>query len=416
MQVREGSIVRSSGFALGPRRGDVASAKGITAVSFTISAGQSLSPRDIQEGLTSVHVLWGDEDRRLPAVASCRKRIDNLAASVPADLKVPRGNFSHVSSPVGTRLASQTGQMSTFEIPVGTTSGDGVTLVGGDGHLFLRGGGNPLQVQYSWGTPSGPPNGEKLLEEFTRGWQRILKERARSLGRLGIPYRQIILPEKNSVLSNLLPLNVETPTPLYRRLVQEIRDEDWFVESLQIFREWDATLGPSWMKVDSHFTSQAAMSMSQTVLRSLNLCEDALFEGIFFGPEFEHLRGNMGWRLVGFDLYDRLDLPSEPSLGRLGPAISPTSMSLPASGGHVGTRLSWSNERAPIDAHVLVFGSSSFGRGQKANQMSWWFSRLLKRFTMVWDPSMDMQIVEELHPDAVVCQNVERFLMKLPGV
>jgi hypothetical protein len=413
LQIREGSVSRSSSFTLGNSRPDVASAKGIAAATFTISAGQPLSPHDVQTGITAVHALWGLEDLPLPLVGRLRNRIGELVDSMPADLKQIRGNFAQVGPPIGTRLASSTAHMSSFAIPVGTTSGDGVTMVGDSGHLFLRGGGNSLEVQYALGTPAGPPDGARLVEERAEGWASVFNQRARSLEALGVPFRQIILPEKNSVLPELMPLDVETPTPVCRSLLRKVSDEAWFIDCLAMFHDWDESAGPLWMKVDSHFTTQAALALTQVVLTELGLCEDSLFEGIRIGPDFEHLRGDMGWRLVGFDMYDRLDLPDESTLTRFGPVVDPVSVIEPAKGGHIGTSVEWHNELAPIDAHVLVFGNSYFGKGRKPNQMSWWFARLVKRFTLVWQPDVDMEMVERVGPDAVVGQTVERFLTKV---
>jgi hypothetical protein len=414
LQIREGNILRSSSFMLGHVRHDVSAAKGIEAVTFKISAGQALSPNDVQKGTAAVHALWGFEDRPLPLVGKLQKSLGDLVDSMPADLKQRRGSFAHVAAPFGTHPTSSEAQMSSFEIAVGTTSGDGVIMAGDSGHLFLRGGGNSLEFQYAWGTPAGPPGSTRLIEERAEGWANIFSQRARSLEALGVPFRQVIFPEKNSVFPELLPLDVETPTPLCRRLLREVSQEAWFIDSFAMFNEWDESVAPSWMKVDSHFSSQAALAVTKSILTDLGLCDDSLFDGIRIGPDFEYLRGEMGWRLVGFDMYDRLDLPAESTLEKFGPLIDPVSSKEPAGGGHIGASVEWHNELAPIDAHVLVFGNSFFGRGHKPNQVSWWFSRLVKRFTMVWDPDLDIQMVERLGPDAVVCQTVERFLMKVP--
>jgi len=255
-----------------------------------------------------------------------------------------------------------------------------------------------------------------LIERFADEWLQTFHKRAQSLAEMGVPFRQLVIPEKNSVLADLMPLDVATPTPLYRRLIDAVATEDWFIDSLDLFRTWDESVSPSWMKVDSHFSTQSALALTRTVLTNLDLCEDALFDSVRIGPNFEYLRGDMGWRLVGFDLYDRLALPDEHTLSEFGPAIDPVSTVEPPDGGHIGTRVNWVNDLAPIDRHILVFGNSYFGNGKNANQMSWWFSRLFKRFTLVWSPDVDMRIIERLNPDAVICQTVERFLAKVPAV
>lgn len=414
LQVREGGISLSSGFTLGRLRSDVAESTGLTASAFRISAGRPLSPWDVQQGTTAVHILWGLEDRLLEPVARVRRQLKELVDALPEDKKPLRGNFAHIGAPIGTRVVQGATRMSSFDIPVGATSGDGVVVVGDEGHLFLKGGGNALEVQYSWGTSTGPSEGGNLIENRAQGWLEVLNDRAKFLETLGVPFRQVVLPEKNTVLPDLLPLNVETPTPLCRRLLEDVRQKEWFVDCFTLFREWDTIPGPPWMKVDSHFTTYGAFATAGKILTSLGLCSEELFEEVRIGPAFEYLAGNMGWRIAGFDLYDRLEIPDESTLRRFGPSVDPILEHTPVSGGNIGTTLEWENDLAPIHAHVLVFGSSSFGRGRKANQLSWWFSRLFKRFTMVWSPDVDFQLVERSRPDAVVCQTVERFLMKVP--
>lgn len=416
LQLREGDISRTKTFTLGKIRRDVSSVKGIIATGFTVSAGQPISPYDVQSGVTAVHALWGLEDHALPTVADCRALTGRLVDLMPNDLKVPRGNFSHVNIPIGTRLGHGASKMSSFEIPVGTTSGDGVTIVGESGNLFLRGGGNSLEAQYAWGTPAGPAHSKELIEDYADAWQEVFQKRAQSLTERGVPFRQLVIPEKNSVLTHLMPLDVETPTPLYRHLVRAVANEGWFIDSLPLFRQWNESGAPSWMKVDSHFTTEAALALTKVLLTDLSLCDQKFFDSVRIGPDFEYLRGEMGWRLVGFDLYDKLSLPNESTLATFGPAVDPASVVEPASGGNVGTRISWVNELAPIDKHLLVFGNSFFGKGRKANQMSWWFSRLAKQFTMIWHPEVDMRVVDQLEPDVVICQTVERFLARVPKV
>lgn len=415
LQLREGEICRPSSVIQGALRSDVSSVRGVVAANFSLSAGRSLSPYDVQAGVTAVHAMWGFDDRPLPLVAGLRSTIAGLVDAMPPDVTQPRGNFAHVTAPAGTRLTSKVAEMSSFEIPVGTTSGDGVAIVGRAGHLFLRGGGNSLEAQYTWGTPDGPSGSARWIEERAEGWARVLHQRAQILGSLGVPFRQLVLPEKNSVLPDLMPLKVETPTPLCRHLLREIAREPWFLNSFAMFDEWDEAAAPSWLKVDSHFTAHGALAVTRAVLTDLGLADDSLFQDMRIGPHFEHLQGDLGWRLVGFDMYDRLELPDESTLTSIGPVVEPVSVAEPVGGGHIGTRMEWENDLAPIDAHVLVFGNSYFGRGQKPNQMSWWFSRLVKHLTVIWHPDVDAQVVEQVLPDAVVAQTVERFLLVVPS-
>jgi hypothetical protein len=63
-----------------------------------------------------------------------------------------------------------------------------------------------------------------------------------------------------------------------------------------------------------------------------------------------------------------------------------------------------------------VFGNSFFHNGNLPNQLSWWAKHFFAELTFVWDPALDWSVVDEVRPDIVVAQTVERFLHRVPAV
>ncbi|MFJ2542611.1 hypothetical protein [Microbacterium sp. NPDC087589] len=65
---------------------------------------------------------------------------------------------------------------------------------------------------------------------------------------------------------------------------------------------------------------------------------------------------------------------------------------------------------------MLTFGNSFFETGDFAGYLSWWGKHLFREFHFHWGPDFDWDLVDELKPDVVIGQTVERFLNKVAAV
>jgi hypothetical protein len=80
----------------------------------------------------------------------------------------------------------------------------------------------------------------------------------------------------------------------------------------------------------------------------------------------------------------------------------------------VGTGITWHNPSAPIKKKVIAFGNSFFDAGDFPHQLSWWFARWFTDFQIVWMADMIEETVKSKRPDIVICQTVERFMIRPP--
>jgi hypothetical protein len=64
---------------------------------------------------------------------------------------------------------------------------------------------------------------------------------------------------------------------------------------------------------------------------------------------------------------------------------------------------------------VVAFGSSIFGPGDSARDLSWWFKAMFAEFHFVWSGEIDLAYVDQHKPDVVICQGVEQMLPIVPG-
>jgi hypothetical protein len=123
--------------------------------------------------------------------------------------------------------------------------------------------------------------------------------------------------------------------------------------------------------------------------------------------------GDLATRLLGVELPEEYPMPGREFAERGGADVRLVVQENPAEG-HLGTRLVWQNLAAPFDVKVVAFANSFFERGGNARALSWWCSRAFREFHFIWTPDLDMDYVRAAAPDWVICQTIERFLLRPP--
>ena len=287
-------------------------------------------------------------------------------------------------------------------IPVSTglKSIDQSAIIGHNGNIFLFQGSNHLHQKYF----------EDPDPRFVSRWEEILKTRNEICREFGVKFLQTIIPEKQSVTPKDYPYEIESPTKFYRLLHEKIAHEAWFVDSLKALKDLAFTNGlPPFMKVDSHFSIFGAQKLINTILRHLDLEPTALPQNF----ESTYAAGDLGNKFGFGNLLEQ-------SLSCVGPAPElfnhrPVLIHEfnPASG-HTGMIRDWENLHAPHDIAVIAFGNSFFERGVRPESLSFWASRLFRRFTFVWTNRLDHKGHDLKMYDVAVCQTIERFLTPPP--
>ncbi len=284
--------------------------------------------------------------------------------------------------------------------PVGMTSPEGDAILGQDGFIFLIGGSNDLLVQYKKTVAD--------VSSTSSRWSDLFKRRRLDLQRQNIRYVQVIIPEKLSVLPEAFPQDLPVPSTLLRELERSVKDdpdlEENFVSCFDVF-QGHARRRQLYRRVDTHASPLGCYAIVQLLLAKLGV--EALPQLAFEiqRADFADLGGRMGGIL---DTYFECD-PGWATECKKVKEFEPVS-------GHQGKRQGWICQDAHCQLKVLVFGNSFFEfaeRGQGA--LSWWMARTFKQFDFIWSPRLDMDLVEEIGPDIVICQSIERFLNEVPA-
>lgn len=289
-------------------------------------------------------------------------------------------------------------------LPVGTQSPDGSAVVGLRGHLFLTGGSNSLLSQYQ-----APVDGT-LISQVDR-WVDLFAQRREQCEVRGISYLQTVLPEKLTVLRADAPLQIDGPSPLFRELESRLRGKHFYVSGLKPFELWSSEDDP-YLTTDTHLSATGA----QRVFANLAARIDPQLVPVIHAIRMDEIRyaaGDLTERF-GLPILSRIVEPSEAQVSAYGEGLTMVEKHFPPTNGSIGRRFRWVNDTAPSAHKVLVFGNSFFSIGDFAGQLSWWGKHLFREFHFHWGPDVDWDLVDELRPDIVLGQTVERFLGRVP--
>jgi hypothetical protein len=304
--------------------------------------------------------------------------------------------LANTSRPVADRVAW-------LPFPVGLVSGDGSTMLGRDGWLFLVDGPNAVREMFP---PRATP---ATAAPLAAAWAALsLRRRAQAEAR-GIGLAQVIIPEKVSVLGHLLPTPWETPSCLLAALLTRLGEADCLgtahVPVLQLLRE--AGEPAAYRRLDSHLSPHGAWLVAEALAASLRV---PLRPAPEFAPRGRLLAGDLVLRFFGVVMAEPL---AEADPASLAQPILEDDVPAPA-GAHVGARRTWFNPAAPQAETVLVFGNS-FSMPDDQTGLCWWLAQYFARVHFVWSPQVDWALVDEMRPAHLICQTVERYLKLVPA-
>ncbi|WP_155988054.1 hypothetical protein [Brevundimonas sp. EAKA] len=308
------------------------------------------------------------------------------------------------TNPFSERISTIEGdELSTCLMPVGHRSPGNLAVVGRRGHIFLLDGTNHLIDQYL--ADAADPQIESTANE----WIACLTQRNKILKEKGIEFRQIIIPEKSTVLSDLYPVDISGPTAQFssiERKLENIDGGEFYVPVREYLTDHeDRAL--TYSTVDTHFSPMGCYLTHKVIMASL---------GVTVGPVPFTRRvvamGDVGSRfpaahLCSADYY--------PDLGHMeGGIVDPKRIELVEGARQIGTRIVYANPGAPVQKKVVAFANSFFELGFEANRISWWMSRWFSEFHFIWSPEVDFDYVERVKPNIVIAQTIERFLVRAP--
>jgi hypothetical protein len=279
-------------------------------------------------------------------------------------------------------------------IPIGSISTRKIAISGRNGHFFLYAGSNNLDILYS----------RRESKNYLK-WISVIKQRNLKAIKLKINYVQLIIPEKQSLIPELYPFPLITPTENLELLERSILENN-IPNVISLFNTYEKVANKCdiFRTTDTHFSVYGAKF---TVLK--------LLEHFDLGMDLETTQS--GKKLISGDLGNKF---IGPSFSEIFPifttAVNPKLIESfdPENGGHIGIRRKWFNDQAQHKLKVMVFGNSFFERGGSATGLSWWFARIFAEFYFFWSAECDWELVEKEKPDILICQTIERFLSQIP--
>ncbi|WP_149538359.1 alginate O-acetyltransferase AlgX-related protein [Siccirubricoccus phaeus] len=356
-----------------------------------------------------------------PAAAAVVAALEAMDAHALAEwrLAAPHGGMAeHMLQVMTTAFASAWAQRGLLDesrpeeeriawlpLPVGLVSGDGAAMLGKGGWLFLTGGPNRVLDLF-------PPVASPASEAANvAAWATLCRARQEVCAQRRIGFRQLIIPEKLSLLPDYLPLAVETPSCLLAGLEAELAGLGGaYLSGLDLLREGgkEGRREAMYRRLDSHLSPEGAWRLAASVAASLGL--PPLDPAPEFLPRGRLGGGDLTLRFFGVPMAEPVAEAEAAALAR--PELV---LDAPApQGAHLGTRRAWRNAAAKGGGRLLVCGNS-FAAPDGQEGLCWWLAQYVEEVHFLWSPALDWAEVERVRPDWVLCQTVERYLPAVPG-
>jgi len=267
---------------------------------------------------------------------------------------------------------------------IGDTVFENDVVIGRDGELYLASGGHHT-VDHALGRRPINPD---LVDTFAAN----IARRASVVGTRNAQYLHIIYPDKQSVVTE----NYLTPIPvrLGAEYIKAVADRDTLLYPLEVLQR--AAQRP-YLKTDTHLTDYGSILVACSIVeRLLSVdvadCQTALISTLTAERE---IFGDLGSKLSpprsSRETFARLSWPTREYFNDLG-------------GGNNGAFCLVLSPKALTDKRLLWFGDS-FGR-TALKFISYFFPEILFLRT----PFMHDEFVEQMQPDFVVSNTVERYL------
>ena len=298
----------------------------------------------------------------------------------------------------------------------GTTSADNSAIVGRNGNLFIYRANNDIFSLYQMERTSA------AVTELADRWNALIEKRRDEIQQSpSTTFIQLIIPDKSSVYPDLFPIQISYPSSILA-VLEPLCNLQEYLSVVDIFSKSDFS-EPYYLKSDSHLSDRGSFWLLRQLLTSLADRGGRLAELVAPGlnemdtyRSFDSTRivtGDLGPRFFGVPLYETVPTISNAFSHKYLNSVALITEDN-AQNAHNGMKMVWKNPSAPIEIKVVAFANSFFERGAAPSGLSWWCKTLFSEFHFIWSPELDMEYVNNVRPDLVICQTVERFLRIVP--
>ena len=280
-----------------------------------------------------------------------------------------------------------------------------------DGFLFLAGGSNDvLRLYGEAGFAAAVP---------VAAWRVRLAARAAFFARLGLPWCQILAPEKLSVLGDdVLAAHVPEARPPAERLMGELSCPA-LVSPAGYLREQQRRGYALYPPTDSHWTPLGALCAFQWAAPALGVTLDYTpFHATAVHSLSYH--GDL-WSAAEADLpCDRFERRVVPATLVRSEANAVVRLKELAhleneAGLHVGSAVVYRNTAAQCDERLMLFGSSFSDHRAECSLLTFVAALFFREVHFIWSADLDLGLIERIAPDRVLIEMPERFLTACPA-
>lgn len=152
--------------------------------------------------------------------------------------------------------------------------------MGKEGHFFPIGGSNKILSRYGQEAKSVTAH----EHEEVHNWIGLIENRSDFASQIDAEFRQLIIPDKLSMLPNLSPFPLETPTRAFKLLASALADNKNFVTMPPNSFSECGRSERMWKKVDGHPTSYGAYEFSRLIFQDLEIDFPVFPKVNSFGP------------------------------------------------------------------------------------------------------------------------------------
>ena len=333
-------------------------------------------------------------------IAACRTSgalLELVRASEEYEARLrARGTAAAVERP---RVNIWSPELASWTHPPGTTSADGIGVVGHEGWLFIKSGTNSTLVQHRGENPPSPA--------WLDAWIDGLGVRRRQADQLGVALASVVIPDKLAIYEEHFPEPIQ-PVGLRPALRLRERAGDALLYPIDALRAARAA-GQVALRTDTHLTVFGNCVLAAAVMDELGVPAP---DAARLPPLREHLSsGDLGSRFT----------PSIVEVGRvvggLGNAeiVADNRESITAVNGHVGTRRVLRNSSAPDPRVAVVFGDSYGFPAPHYPGLAWWLAQVFAEVHFLWVPfGWDPEYIRDAGATVAVVQTAERFVGRVP--
>lgn len=297
--------------------------------------------------------------------------------------------------------------------PVGLSSADGSRVLGHDGFVFAMTGSNRIADRFfSRGRETAERTDREVME-----WENAIKARVQWCDSNGIRFRQLIVPDKHSVLPRQSPLDIDGPTLAYANLMRRFAKESYVLDLLPSLRQVAESSHSPWLRTDTHPSSAGVQAMVSDLMSSLSYDTSVVQSSA--PVDTTRIKGDLGVGFFSVPMYEEVvnfsqlsqcaadEIPSE--------VLRRQFSHKRGADWRRGHYEVFRNRLAPFDEKVMLVGTSTSNFGKLSNQITWWLKQLFKEVHFVWQTEIEFELVEAAQPSILIGQTVERYLARTPA-